>query len=275
MTTKISYVSDLHLDTGGYCATPAPCDVLIIAGDTTPIVKLAYAQSNPEWQEQALAIHGWLRRACAAAKTVIFIMGNHEHDHGLFNYTADICRKVLSVYPNVVFLNNQVVELENYVVYGGTGWTNFNNGNAVAMVTAQMYMTDYNSIHVMQDDETTRLLEPRDTLAEHQLWLSGLEAAKEFAAACGKGLIVVTHHCPSRKSSNEARFGRGPENYAFFSELEAQFGAQIPVWIHGHTHDSYDYVHLGTRVVCNPRGYGYTKASLNHNFDPYKTIELP
>jgi hypothetical protein len=27
------------------------------------------------------------------------------------------------------------------------------------------------------------------------------------------------------------------------------------LWIHGHTHDSFDYVVRGTRIVANPRGY--------------------
>ena len=27
------------------------------------------------------------------------------------------------------------------------------------------------------------------------------------------------------------------------------------LWVHGHTHSSFDYNIHGTRVVCNPRGY--------------------
>lgn len=27
------------------------------------------------------------------------------------------------------------------------------------------------------------------------------------------------------------------------------------LWIHGHTHDAFDYELYGTKVVCNPRGY--------------------
>jgi hypothetical protein len=30
---------------------------------------------------------------------------------------------------------------------------------------------------------------------------------------------------------------------------------QIKVWTHGHTHDPFDYMVGGCRVVCNPRGY--------------------
>ena len=30
---------------------------------------------------------------------------------------------------------------------------------------------------------------------------------------------------------------------------------QIRLWTHGHTHEDFDYMIGGCRVVCNPRGY--------------------
>jgi predicted phosphodiesterase len=33
------------------------------------------------------------------------------------------------------------------------------------------------------------------------------------------------------------------------------------LWIHGHTHDPFDYEINGTRVICNPRGYPGENAS--------------
>jgi predicted phosphodiesterase len=44
------------------------------------------------------------------------------------------------------------------------------------------------------------------------------------------------------------------------------------VWIHGHTHESFDYVVNGTRVVCNPRGYLRTEP--NEAFDPLLAIDV-
>ena len=38
-------------------------------------------------------------------------------------------------------------------------------------------------------------------------------------------------------------------------------GSRAQLWIHGHTHDSFDYVVNGTRVVCNPRGIRAEMAS--------------
>jgi hypothetical protein len=42
------------------------------------------------------------------------------------------------------------------------------------------------------------------------------------------------------------------------------------LWVHGHTHDSYDYWVGSTRVVCNPRGYD----DENIAFDPVLVVRM-
>jgi hypothetical protein len=49
-------------------------------------------------------------------------------------------------------------------------------------------------------------------------------------------------------------------------------GQSVSLWIHGHTHESFDYVVSGTRVVCNPRGYA--PMELNAAFDPVFTVDV-
>ena len=44
------------------------------------------------------------------------------------------------------------------------------------------------------------------------------------------------------------------------------------IHLHGHTHESFNYVMNGTRIVCNPRGY--FPMELNTAFDPSLTVEL-
>ena len=44
--------------------------------------------------------------------------------------------------------------------------------------------------------------------------------------------------------------------------------------MHGHTHDSFDYVVRGTRVVCNPRGYAKDGVNENPAFDPEFVVEI-
>ena len=45
---------------------------------------------------------------------------------------------------------------------------------------------------------------------------------------------------------------------------------QPRLWIHGHTHESFDYQIGKTRVVCNPRGYASIEE--NHCFRPDYTV---
>jgi Icc-related predicted phosphoesterase len=78
--------------------------------------------------------------------------------------------------------------------------------------------------------------------------------------------VVVTHHAPSRRSVHP-RFDGSPLNACFVSDLEHLLDGRACLWIHGHTHDSFDYVVGGTRVVCNPRGYAKNGVDENPRFD--------
>ena len=51
-------------------------------------------------------------------------------------------------------------------------------------------------------------------------------------------------------------------------------GRHAALWLHGHTHDSFDYRINGTRVVCNPRGYARNGINENALFDPSLTLEV-
>ena len=46
----------------------------------------------------------------------------------------------------------------------------------------------------------------------------------------------------------------------------------VKLWVHGHMHNSLDYVERGTRVVCNPRGY--VPFEPNPSFDPSLVVEV-
>jgi Icc-related predicted phosphoesterase len=86
--------------------------------------------------------------------------------------------------------------------------------------------------------------------------------------------VVVTHHAPSR-SSIHPRFAGSLLNACFVSDLEALAdGDKVRLWVHGHTHDSFDYQLNGTRVVCNPRGYARDGVNENARFDPDFCVEI-
>jgi hypothetical protein len=86
--------------------------------------------------------------------------------------------------------------------------------------------------------------------------------------------VVITHHAPSPKSIHP-RFEGSPLNACFVSDAERLLdGRRARLWIHGHTHDSFDYEVNGTRVLCNPRGYAKDGVNENRAFDQDLRIEV-
>jgi len=80
----------------------------------------------------------------------------------------------------------------------------------------------------------------------------------------------VTHHAPSIQSIVD-RYRADPVSAAFASNMDDFILEHKPLlWIHGHTHESFDYEIGKTRVVCNPRGYASTEE--NQQFRPDYTL---
>jgi hypothetical protein len=84
--------------------------------------------------------------------------------------------------------------------------------------------------------------------------------------------VVITHHAPTPRSVHP-RFADSPVSAAFVSDCTALMG-RAALWIHGHTHDSFDYVVDGTRVICNPRGYCPKGVKENPDFDPEFCLDI-
>jgi Icc-related predicted phosphoesterase len=100
---------------------------------------------------------------------------------------------------------------------------------------------------------TTVRFMPDNALKRHKREIAWLEA--RMAEPFDGPTVVVTHHSPSPQSVPD-RFLDDPLSPAFSSNLEWLIKRyQLAAWIHGHTHDSFDYKIGKTRVVCNPAGY--------------------
>jgi Icc-related predicted phosphoesterase len=69
--------------------------------------------------------------------------------------------------------------------------------------------------------------------------------------------IIVSHHCPSRFSVHP-KYADEKSNVGFTTDLtDVILAMENPpkLWVHGHTHESFDYMIGSTRVICHPRGY--------------------
>ena len=108
---------------------------------------------------------------------------------------------------------------------------------------------------------------PAHALALHRRSRKWLET--ELPRPFDGPTVVVTHHAPHPRSIAE-RFKASPVNGAFVSDLTSLLENGPTLWVHGHTHDSFDYRVGRTRVVCNPKGY----ETENPRFDPSLVVEV-
>jgi len=167
-----------------------------------------------------------------------------------------------------VFLQNNTYfyhkEDENIRVIGATLWTDFelNGDGFIAKMRAKMHLNDYNQIY----GGIQRFITPEEILMEHT---KSREYIRSILNTPFKGkTVIVTHHAPSRLSIPE-RFKFDKCNAAYASNFESWFyDYDIDLWVHGHTHDSFDYTINKTRVICNPRGY------LGHELNPKFNTKL-
>lgn len=89
-----------------------------------------------------------------------------------------------------------------------------------------------------------------------------------------KRAVVVTHHLPSWNFIS-SRYRGSLLNEAFASNLDDllyQYSDVCPLWVYGHSHDSYAYTINGMLCVRNP--VGYVSLGQSKNFDKKMTIEV-
>jgi predicted phosphodiesterase len=243
---KLNVLSDLHLSLGALAMPANDADAVILAGDI----------ARPK---EAIA---WAR---GFAKPVLYVPGNHEFYGGSIAGTVEELKR-LSAGTSIRVLDNDAVIIEGVRFLGTTLWTDFmlfgkGEKRAAAMEAAQRLMRDFSRIRAGEAPFTPEA--SAALFAQHAAWLE-----RKLAQTHGGATVVITHHAPSRKSIHP-RFADSPMNACFVSDAEHLIDvSRVRLWIHGHTHDSFDYSVNGTRVLCNPRGYAKDGVNENPLFDP-------
>ena len=251
----LNVLSDLHLSRGALQTPENDADLVILAGD------VARPPEAVSW-------------ASGLAKPALYVPGNHEFYGGSVEGTVpDLKRRCVGT--NIRVLDNDEVIVGGVRFLGTTLWTDFmlfgdGEKREAAVEKALDLMYDFSKIRV--GDAQGALFTPAAsaTLFEaHAEWLEA-KLAEPFSGPT----VVITHHAPSRKSIHP-RFADSLLNACFVSDAEHLIdGSRVRLWIHGHTHDSFDYVLNGTRVVCNPRGYAKDGVNENPQFDPNVSVEI-
>lgn len=230
---KLLILSDLHVDLSPFVPDPvatAAADVVVLAGD------IHIGSQAARWARKTFV-----------DKPVVLVAGNHELYDGHWERTLDDIREV-ALREQVHFLENDAVVIGGVQFLGATLWTDFAYFGADtmprAMAEAQRYMADYMCI---------RGCTPEATLERHRASRAWLEAELAKPGA-PQYRVVVSHHSP-RKASTPQKFQNDLVAAAFGSELPADLLDQAGLWVHGHTHSSFQHDVGRCRVVCNPRGY--------------------
>ncbi len=234
---KIHVLSDLHIEFGDFSVPETEANVIVFAGD------IGVGIDGLKWIESQ-----------EIDKPVIYVLGNHEFYHHDINLIDEIKAKAPE---NIHVLDTDTVEIDGVRFLGCTLWTDF-----LLFGAAEQWFAVQNAKKNMADFEVIknngRRFSPDDSMRLHEKsrdWLEGM-----LRIPFDGKTVVVTHHLPSFKSVHP-RFQKNLLSPAFASHLDELMNQErVIMWIHGHTHDAYDYEINGTRVVCNPRGYfGYER----------------
>jgi len=257
---KIHLISDIHLEFGKLTLPEVDADVTVLAGD------IGVGLQGIEWALQTIPWH----------RPVIYVMGNHEfYGQRVMMELWKAARKKVEG-THVHLLENEAVIIDGVCFLGCTLWTDFalfGAGERERAMVDALDLNDYWSIltanTAVKGEHMATLLRPEHTLRLHEVCRDWLD--RELDREYDGKTVVVTHTAPHRGSLHQ-KWEHSPIAPCFVSNLPGLV-ERADLWIHGHTHDSFDYQVGKCRVVCNPRGYSNYKDE-NQGFDAGLVVDL-
>ena len=266
---KLQIVSDLHLEfNDNIRINNAGADVLVLAGD---ICVVEHLRRNPPeihgdvndlndiiisdkgYASYARRYRNFFDQVSKEFDTVVYVAGNHEHYHGLWNNTIANLRDALEPWNNIILMDDRWINLQGIRIIGTSLWTDLDNRNPLTMAAIKQGMSDYHVITI-NNSGAYHKLRPIDTATAN---IAAVATIKEGVSTWDGPVIVVGHHAPSNQSIHPRFASQWPMNAAFVNNLDEYIidHPQIKMWIHGHVHDRWDYMIGDTRIICNPHGY--------------------
>jgi len=259
---KIALVSDVHLEFGDLdFDNDSGAVVLILGGDICVGSDMAQRDPYNTMGEhyRSNRFHAFFERCCERFPHVIFIVGNHEHYHGDFAKTVPHFRDVLGYLPNLHILEKETFVLDDITFIGGTLWTDMNKRDNRTLHDISRMMNDFRCVDNTNKTEDGRGWPGRfttvDAANDHDDMVAFID--QTIAANPAGRYVVVGHHAPSKLSTHPRYQDQFIMNGGYSSSLDdfIQDRPQIKLWTHGHTHEDFDYMIAGCRILCNPRGY--------------------
>ena len=275
---RINIASDIHLEFGTIeFKNTEGADTLILSGDICVATHLAHKDDEDKRSQE---IHNFFEMCCNEYDNVIYVVGNHEHYNGDFQYTIPHLKENLCSYlENLHILDKSVVTINDVTFIGGTLWTDMNKEDPSTLYSIRGMMNDFIKVFNGEIDnrgkpyKVVNRLTPDDVVADHKAMLEYIHSVVD--GKHDRKFVVVGHHAPSKLSTNPKYQDEYIMNGAYSSDLSEFIldHPQIKMWTHGHMHDPFDYLMGSTRVVCNPRGYINYEQSAD-NFNPNIIFEV-
>lgn len=259
---KIWTFSDLHMRNSwvepNRMLGPIPdADVCICAGDLIE-----------GWPDEGVR---WLDYHIAPVMPCLYVLGNHEFydvERSMETARGLAQQAAYRTEDRVRVLDDMGCTIGGVRFLGSTLWYDLelNGSDETNMARAWQGADMLNDSHFLA--EGTQRWSPSLARKQHLKSRALLEAE---LAATDLPIVVVTHHAPHPESI-APEWERDLSTAGFVSDLSDIIEQHQPaLWLHGHTHNSFDYVVGETRVLCNPRGYGREN---ERRFDPSMVIEI-
>lgn len=249
---KILILSDLHLEFASFTPSSDEIDLVILAGDI--------------WKKDQ-GIY-WARETWPNTE-IIYVAGNHEFYRSDRNAVLSLLRSAAED-TGVHFLDNEEVVINDVRFLGATLWTDFELfGLELKEKAINAGKNGLNDFRMIVEGNDT--FSPNDAIALFNRSADWLRAKLMTVDDISK-TVVVTHHLPSMQSVSD-RYRNDILSACFASNFDELLGYS-ELWVHGHTHDSFDYIANGTRVICNPRGYVHKSVQENLSFNPGLIVEI-
>ncbi len=307
---KFQIVSDLHLEFGTISIKNNGADTLILSGDICLANDLFDHDPHGILSQtgKSYLYHTFFQECSERFKNVIYVSGNHEHYHGDIAKSHDRLKEKLSYLKNLHILECESITIDDIIFVGGTLWTDMNKEDPLTLGSIKGVMNDYRIIEdsdemvhykkaiYKKDEEGNYIMQkigevnstvldhyefdtrpskfsPEKSVVRHKNMLNAINEVLKNSPNDAK-IVVVGHHAPCKLSTKPRYQGEYIMNGAYSSDLTELMldNPKIKLWTHGHTHSSFDYMIVSTRIVCNPRGY-YSYEE-NDEFDPGKIVEV-
>jgi predicted MPP superfamily phosphohydrolase len=277
MSSKIQYLSDIHLETHHNTSKQLFEKIL---KPSAPYLALCGDIGYPGAQ----LYEPFLQYCSENFEHIFYIAGNHE----FYNDTKSIkylktkkfiensvseeelrrisirfprespsdrvekIRAICAKFPNIHFLDKETFKIPNtdIIIAGCTLWSKLDMKPHMLP-----QFNDFNRI--CQDKDTLLMPKTYDDWNEEHVEFLGSTLKKIQDETPDLKVLVLTHHCPTYDIIIE-KYSNDPDNMnSFFAnkDLVSPFGKNVKAWICGHTHGCKSIDVDGTIVATNTFGY--------------------